>query len=86
MSDKKSGGKACLWNRSGDCSAKVIERLTRYVPDDWSKVTQGKALESDYSIQYCNFCLMAKMVDRIEDLNKNLEKIYKKITRATSPI
>ena len=86
MSDKKSGGKACLWNRRGDCSAKVVERLTKALPDDWSKTQPGKALESDYSIQYCNFCLMSKIVEQVEDLNKNLEKIYKKITRATSPI
>ncbi len=79
MSTKKSSNKACIWNRKGECSETVIERLTKYLPDDWSKTTPGKALESDYSIKYCNFCLMSKIIEQIEDLNENLEKIYKRM-------
>ena len=79
MSTKKSTKKACLWNRRGDCSETVIERLTEYVPDDWSKTKPGKALESDYSIQYCNFCLLSKLVEQVEELNENLQKIQKRM-------
>ncbi|NVM29319.1 MAG: hypothetical protein HWN65_10810 [Candidatus Helarchaeota archaeon] len=79
MSSKKKMKKACIWNRRGACSEKVIERLTAYEPDEWSKTTPGKALESDYSVQYCNFCLMSKLVDQVEELNENLVKIYKKL-------
>ncbi|TFG04885.1 MAG: hypothetical protein EU536_03570 [Promethearchaeota archaeon] len=77
MATKKS--KSCIWNRRGSCSEQVVERLTTYKPDDWSKTTPGKAIESDYSIQYCNFCLMSKLVEQIEELNENLNKIYKKL-------
>lgn len=79
VTEKKTTRKSCIWNRRGNCSEKVIERLTKYKPDDWGKTTSGKALESDYSIQYCNFCLMSKLVDQIEELNENLEKIRKKL-------
>ena len=72
-------GKKCIWNRRGDCSERVIERLTKFEPDDWSKTTPGKALESDYSIKYCNFCLMSKLVEQVEELNENIEKIYKRM-------
>lgn len=75
----KKGKKACIWNRRGVCSESIIERLTEYEPDEWSKTKSGKALESDYSIQYCNFCIMTKMVEQIEELNENLVKIYKKL-------
>ncbi|MHA1266430.1 MAG: hypothetical protein ACTSRS_14445 [Candidatus Helarchaeota archaeon] len=79
MSPEKKGRKSCIWNRRENCSESVITRLTTYEPDDWSKTTPGKALESDYSIHYCNFCLMSKLIEQMEDLNENLVKIYKKL-------
>ncbi|MHA1652182.1 MAG: hypothetical protein ACTSYB_18525 [Candidatus Helarchaeota archaeon] len=79
MSHKKDAKKACIWNRRGRCSEKVIKRLTTYLPDDWSKTTPGKALESDYSIHYCTFCLMSKIIEQMEELNENLEKISKRM-------
>ena len=84
MPEKKTR-KACLWNRRNDCHG-MIEKLTEYIPDQWGKTLAGKAIESDYSIQYCNFCLLATMIERLEDLNETLEKIVKKITASTSPI
>lgn len=79
MTPEKKGHKNCLWHKRGDCTEKVIERLTKYMPEDWGKTSPGKALESDYSIQFCNFCLMAKMADQIEDLNDTLKKINKRM-------
>lgn len=75
----KKGKKACLWNRRGECSERVIQHLTEYEPDDWSKTNPGKALESDYSIKYCNFCLMSEILEQMKELNENLNKIYKKL-------
>lgn len=79
MSSTKKTKKSCIWNRRGGCSEKVIERLTQYDDDDWKRTTPGKALLSDNSIDYCNFCLMSKLVEQVEELNENLVKIYKKL-------
>jgi hypothetical protein len=77
--EKKSTKQLCLWNRRGSCP-NMIEKLTKYLPEQWGKTNPGKALESDYSIKYCNFCLTAKMIEQLETVNENLEKIYKKFT------
>ena len=75
----KKGHKNCLWHKRGDCTEKVIDRLTTFMPEDWGKTKPGKALESDYSIQYCTFCLMAKIAEQMEEMNKTLTKINKRM-------
>jgi hypothetical protein len=77
--EKKSTKQACLWNRRGDCPG-MIEKLTKFLPEQWGKTNSGKALSSDYSIKYCNFCLMAKLIEQLETVNEKLDKIYKKFT------
>lgn len=77
--EKKKAKQLCIWNRKGTCHG-MVEKLTKYLPEEWSKTSSGKALESDYSIKYCNFCLMAKVIEQMEQINGNLEKIYKKFT------
>lgn len=77
--EKKSTKQSCLWNRRGDCPG-MIEKLTKYLPEQWAKTNPGKALASEYANKYCNNCLMAKMIEQLETVNENLEKIYKKFT------
>jgi len=76
--ETKKKRQSCIWNRRGDCHG-MVEKLTSYEQKEWGKTLPGKALESDYSIQYCTFCLMAKLVEKIEELNENLEKVSKKM-------
>jgi hypothetical protein len=56
----------------------MVEKLTTFLPDDWSKTKPGKALESDYSVKYCQLCLMSKLIEQLENVNENFEKLRKK--------
>ena len=77
----KKKGESCIWNRRGNCPG-MVEKLTEYIPDQWSKTKAGKALESDYSIQYCELCLMSKIAENLETLNETVEKFLKKFVKS----
>ncbi|MHA1131831.1 MAG: hypothetical protein ACTSQI_10440 [Candidatus Helarchaeota archaeon] len=81
MSSRKKKGEACIWNRRGKCHG-MVEKLTEYEPDQWSRIKPGKALESDYSIHYCQLCLMSKIVDNLETINETIEKFLKKFVKS----